>query len=98
MNLILDGYRPDIVDAAWLGNAQRVLEILALHPELVDGPEEGRVSPLRSAASNGRAEIVRILLDHGADPHARSPVSGGTALDFARERGHEHVVRLLSDL
>lgn len=98
MNLILDGYRPDIVDAAWLGNAQRVLEILALHPELVNGPEGGHVSPLRSAASNGRTEIVRILLDHGADPHARSPRSGGKALDFARERGHHEVVRLLSQI
>lgn len=97
MELILSRYRPDIVDAAWLGDTDRVRAILAHDPAMVDGYDGGRISPLRSAASYGRTEIVRILLEHGANRDLRSPHSGGTALDFAIERGHDEVVRLLRD-
>jgi len=39
--------------------------------------------------------IVRLLLEAGANPHAKSPLRGQTPLDFARRRGHEEIVRML---
>ena len=96
MALLLERHAPDIVDAAWLGDTQRVRALLAENPALVHGLEGGRVSPLRSAAWNGRADVVRVLLDHGADPTIPHAESGKTALDFARERGHSSVVALLT--
>src|SRR5205085_12445323 len=47
-------------------------------------------SPLLEAAANGRLEIVKVLIAHGADPHARTD-AGKTALDFATERGHDEL-------
>ncbi len=86
---------PDLVDAAWLGDADRVRDILAADPSLVDGPEGGAASPLRSAAWHGHPRVVRILLEHGADRTLRHPESGKTALDYAQERGHTEVEALL---
>lgn len=41
-------------------------------------------------------EVVDVLLDHGADPTARSPLEGQTPLEAAREVGMTGVVgRLL---
>lgn len=96
MDLIQAYWEPDIVDASWLGLSTRVAAILSARPETVDGYESGRISPLRSAAWCGHADVVRVLLDYGADPSLRHPKSGQTALDFALQQGHEDIVALLS--
>lgn len=49
---------------------------------------------LITAAENGQAELVRWLLEHGADPRTREP-DGMRALDCAAEHGHQAVVELL---
>lgn len=41
------------------------------------------LSPLMVAAVNGRRSIVRLLLEHGADPNLVSPVHKQTALTLA---------------
>ena len=69
-------------------------------------------TPLHVAASEGKAEVVKRLLEAGADPGARAkPTSrssdpwggigrfaarGSTAVDVARAAGHAEVTRLLS--
>ena len=69
-------------------------------------------TPLHVAASEGKAEVVKRLLEAGADPGARAkPTSrssdpwggigrfaarGSTAVDLARAAGHAEVTRLLS--
>ena len=40
-------------------------------------------------------EIVRLLLDHGADPQAAQR-GGATALDSARFTGNDDLIELLS--
>jgi len=47
--------------------------------------------PLIEAAAYGHAEIVRLLLDHGADPN----ISDGQALLSAKNMGHTNGVKLL---
>lgn len=96
MSLILSHWEPDIVDAAWLGRADRVASILSQRPDLVDGYDHGRVSPLRSAAWCGQLEVVRVLLDHGADPSIPNQQSGKTAAEYAAAQGHDEIVALLS--
>jgi ankyrin repeat protein len=59
----------------------------------VNAGVEGGHTPLHSAAFNGNAEIVGLLLAAGADPAAPND-DGKTPLDLAREQGHEDVLRI----
>ena len=52
------------------------------------------VTALLKAAAGGYTEIVKILLENGADVYAKTG-AGNTALMKARQRGHEAVVRLI---
>ena len=47
------------------------------------------------AALKGHASTVKVLLSGGADAAKQTPGGGKTALDFARSKGHPHVVELL---
>ncbi len=49
---------------------------------------------LVTAAAHGNVEIIRFLLDHGADPNVEGP-GGTTPLVQAAIRGHTDAVRLL---
>ena len=46
------------------------------------------------ASYGGNTEIVRLLLDNGADPNIRNDY-GMTALIAASSRGHNEIVKLL---
>jgi ankyrin repeat protein len=80
------------VPANW-GMAFLVRARLAEDPTLVN-IMDGRTSPLHEAAGNNQAEIVRLLLDHGANPHL-SNGDGKTPLDLATELGHVEVAEML---
>ena len=93
----------DICTAAWFGDRNRVRELCDADPALANGPS-GYVSyypcsgtPLRNAAGGGHIEIVKLLLERGADPNL--PEEGiaprGHALHSAVVRGHIEIVRLL---
>ena len=43
---------------------------------------------------NGKLEIVRMLVEHGADVRMRTD-GGKNALNFAQERGHQEVADFL---
>lgn len=51
-------------------------------------------TPLHKAASMGHLEIVRILLEHGADLSPKDKW-GKTALEQAEAEGHEEVAALI---
>jgi ankyrin repeat protein len=55
---------------------------------------DGRTSPLHEAARSGSAEVVSLLLEHGADA-SRVDGEGKTPLEIASERGDEEAVELL---
>ncbi len=59
----------------------------------VQGTLEG-FTALMTAAAEGQVEVVRRLLDHGADRDIED-TDGDTALTFARQNGHTEVVALL---
>jgi len=93
----------DICTASYIGDIDRVKELLASDPSSANRASEystyylGSGSPLKNAAARGQIEIVKLLLDHGADPNL--PEEGiapkGHALYSAVYNGHHEVAKLL---
>jgi ankyrin repeat protein len=61
----------------------------------VNMAQAGGYTPLHQAAANGRADLVGILLEAGANP-GNLCHQGKSPADYARERKHDEVVQLLS--
>ncbi|KAF8736028.1 hypothetical protein AX14_001030 [Amanita brunnescens Koide BX004] len=57
--------------------------------------DEFKYTPLHLAADRGNIEVVKLLLEKGADPTLKDP-DDLTALELADTAGHEDVVKLLS--
>jgi ankyrin repeat protein len=55
---------------------------------------DGRTSPLHESAGNNHAQIVRLLLDRGANPLLTNG-DGQTPLDLAVTKGHTQVAEML---
>ena len=102
-HLIQRGAEVDISTAASMGDLARVRALLAADPSLANRPVDyvsyyaASGTPLRNAAARGNLELVRLLLDHGADPNLREEgiAPNGHALYAAAAGGHYEVARLL---
>ena len=89
------GQELDIEALARLGRTDRVAALLELKPWLAKPPR----NCLATAASAGNVELVKLLLDHDADPNfaKENRWLGGhtTALSMAVMRGRHEVAELL---
>jgi ankyrin repeat protein len=102
-HLIARGAYVDICTAAHMGNLDRVHELVEQDASLANRVSDyisyylGSGSPLRNAAATGRLEVVRFLLDHGADPNLNEEgiAPHGGALHAASAGGHYEVAKLL---
>jgi ankyrin repeat protein len=93
----------DICTAAYIGDLHRARDLLDQDPSLANRPSDYVTyyacsgTPLRNAAAAGHIEIVKLLLDRGADPNL--PEEGiaprGHALHSAVCNGHIEIVELL---
>jgi ankyrin repeat protein len=93
----------DICTACHLGELERVRQLLDEDPALANRVSDyvtyylGSGAPLRNAAAAGNLEIVKLLLERGADPNF--PEEGiaphGHALYSAAANGHYETARLL---
>lgn len=93
----------DINTASSIGDLERVRELLDRDPSLANRVSEyvtyyiGSGAPLRNAAARGHIEIVKLLLERGADPNL--PEEGiaphGHALYSAVYNGHVEIAKLL---
>ncbi|TWT79759.1 Ankyrin repeats (3 copies) [Planctomycetes bacterium CA13] len=80
--------------AMFLGNETRVRSLLALHPKLATTVDGRGDYPIHHAARNGDTEIIRLLIEHGADVNPQN-ARGHTVLYCAGGHGHLDSVRLL---
>jgi ankyrin repeat protein len=83
----------DLADLVESGNTSLVAARLSKDPSAVNGADGAGV-PLRTAAASGDVEMVKILLEHGADTSLTN-AQGKTGLDWAEENGHGEVAVLL---
>jgi ankyrin repeat protein len=84
----------EIRKAAMEGNLGLVASLLLTWPELVDARDGSGMTPLFIASAFGHSEVVRLLLDKGADMHATNRV-GAMPFHQAAYGGHGKVVELL---
>ncbi|CAL4152079.1 unnamed protein product [Meganyctiphanes norvegica] len=61
-----------------------------------EGVKEEGCTPLMVAASYGNIDIVKDLLQHGADPRMKTS-AGNTASDDARDGGFTDLAKLIDD-
>ncbi|MBI3922146.1 MAG: ankyrin repeat domain-containing protein [Armatimonadetes bacterium] len=97
------GAQCDLCTAASIGDLERVRELLDQDPSLANRVSEyvtyylGSGAPLKNAAAQGHIEIVKLLLERGADPNL--PEEGiaphGHALYSAVTNGHYEIAKLL---
>jgi ankyrin repeat protein len=102
-HLIARGAYLDICTAAHMGDLKRVAELVDQDPSLANRVSDYVTyyacsgTPLRNAAAKGHIEIVRLLLERGADPNL--PEEGiaphGHALYSAVANGHYEIAELL---
>lgn len=63
----------------------------------LNAPSQQGLTPLHVAAALGLAEVVRLLLAHGADPTLRDEgFAHATPRDYAVQAGHQNVANLLA--
>ena len=95
----------DLNTACHIGDIDRVRELIDRDPGLINRVSEystyyvGSGSPINNAAARGHIEIVRLLLDRGADPNLLEEgiAPDGHALYSAAANGHHDIARLLLD-
>jgi ankyrin repeat protein len=80
--------------AVFLGDSARVRSLLSRHPHLATATDGRGDQPIHHAARNGDTEIVRLLIERGADVNAKNP-RGHTVLYCAGGHGHLDTLELL---
>ncbi len=78
----------------FLGDESRMRALLARHPQLATHIDGRGDYPIHHAARNGETEIVRLLIDNGADVNAANK-RGHTVLYCAGGHGHRKTVQML---
>ncbi len=93
----LAGDEPDVVIAAALGNAERVLTLIDDVPARVNEPRATGKRPLSASVEFEHAHITRLLLERGADPNLPEGEMAprGSALHAAARLGHAALVDTL---
>jgi ankyrin repeat protein len=83
-----------LLAAVFLADTARVRSLLDRHPHLAVMPDGHGDQAIHHAARNGDTEIVRLLIEHGADVNARG-ARGQTVLYCAGGHGHLDTLELL---
>jgi uncharacterized protein len=94
--LLKNGAEYTLLIAATRGDEARVREILNEDPSRANAADPCWRRPLSGATSKGHTNIVRLLLERGADPNAKEAVcQGGYSLHQAAGSGFKQIVEML---
>jgi ankyrin repeat protein len=95
-SLLAHGARYTLSIAAAVGDQEKVQHDLKMDDRAANRLDSARVSPLSYASRSGYTHIVRLLLDHGADPNRPEEAAPeGRALFEACCGNHLEVAQLL---
>jgi ankyrin repeat protein len=95
-HLLARGAKYTISVAAAVGDQERIEQLLHEDPGLARRLDSVRHSPLSYASQGGYLHIVRLLLEHGADPNiAEGDAPDGLALYVACAGNHPEIAQLL---
>lgn len=86
--------------AAQEGSVEALHEEIKKKKAVVNAKDENGWTPLHEGARGGHLEVVKLLVENGADLSARTAGDGGTALWWAKQT-HEQdhpVVKFLEDI
>ncbi len=83
-------------DAARSGDMEKLAELIAADPELVNARDEEKGTALHSAAMRGQLAAVKFLIEKGADPGARNNANQSPLL-YAGYTNFVEIVELLID-
>jgi ankyrin repeat protein len=87
------GDTPLHVVAVW-GDDESARVLIAEGAE-IDARGEHAFTPLHEAVQQGKIEVVKLLLENGADPYLKSDL--GDAFDLAEFKSNPELTRLLRD-
>ncbi len=76
----------DLCMASHLGLADQVAHLIETDPKSVNTPDQSGMRPLHYAVASGRKDIVRLLVDHGADLDAPDPQGMAPLLEAIAHR------------
>jgi ankyrin repeat protein len=87
-----------LVEAARAGDVEQARALLQQRPELVGYSLEGYTS-LHVAVQDRRPDLVRLLMQFGADPHLQfyPRVARSSPLELAADRGYDDIVTILRE-
>lgn len=83
-----------LFDASLEGKVNLIEEAVNQNVDLNQAVDQSGRTPLMLASFNGHSDVVKILLEHGADPK-KTDSQGQTALSFAASGPYPHTVELL---
>ena len=89
--------KKEILRAAKSGNTDAVKALLKIDADLIDARDKDYSTPLHCAVWKGNLEVVRALLDAGADVNALNQNDhwGNTPLHAAAHANHTAIAQLL---
>ncbi|XP_033830768.1 ankyrin repeat and MYND domain-containing protein 2-like [Periophthalmus magnuspinnatus] len=79
------------------GDVQEVAQLLASNEVRINCLDENGMTPLMHAAYKGKADMCRLLLQHGADVNCNQHEYGYTALMFAGLSGKTDITSMMLD-
>ncbi|MDA1191163.1 MAG: ankyrin repeat domain-containing protein [Candidatus Poribacteria bacterium] len=96
--LLAQGAEYKMIVVATVGDEERVRELLKTDPSSASNADPTHRCPISGAVAMQHTNIVRMLLEHGADPNAKEACcQGGHSLRTAAQDGNVEIVQLLLD-